>query len=254
MELPAPPIGYLQRDLEAPLYAQIQRGIEIAIATRRWLPGDIVPGEVELASHYGVSRVTVRQALGELVAQGLLYRIQGKGTFVAPTIIGRAEPNITSFFYEMVQSGRRSTARAVSEACPPDPESARVLPLAPGEGVIVTRRLRLVDGEPLAYQINYTRHSLCPELLHDDLTSQSYQYLLEIKYGLRLEVLEERLTSVLPDEIVASNLGIAPSIPVLLDARLLAGPDGQRVGRSEAYFRGDRYTYNVVRSLCAALD
>ncbi len=241
----------VHRDLEAPLYAQIQRDIEISIATNRLRPGDLVPGEIELASRYSVSRVTVRQALGELVAEGLLYRIQGKGTFVAAPMIQRAEPNVTSFFFEMLESGRKSTSQAISEVCKPDRETVRILKLSPGERVIVTRRLRLVDGEPIAYQINTTRRSLCPGLEKEDLSNQSFQYILEVKYGVRIVGADEVLTSILSNRELAEHLRIPMNVAILMDSRVHYGADKVLIGRSCAYFRGDRYTYKIARTLAA---
>lgn len=239
----------IDRDHPAPLYAQIQRDIEISIATNQLRPGDLVPGEVELANRYGVSRVTVRQALRELVAEGLLYRVQGKGTFVAQPVIQRIEPNVTSFFYEMVESGRKPTAKAWSERREPDEEIRRILKLEPEEMVIVTHRLRYVNDEPIVYQINTTRERLCPGLLSEDLTNQSFQYTLEIKYNLRLVEVEENLTSIMPTEQLARHLGIPLTVPILVDTRILYGVGGVVIGMSRAHFRGERYTYKVVRSL-----
>ncbi len=248
-ESATPFLSHVERNLDAPLYAQIQRDIQIGIATNKFKPGDTVPGEIDLANRYQVSRVTVRQAIGELVAAGLLYRIQGKGTFVAAPMIERAEPNVTSFFYEMVESGRQPRAKAWSEVAKPDPETARKLELKPGERVIVTQRLRYVNGEPIAYQVNATRHSLCPGLEKEDFSAQSFQYTLEVKYGIRIVEVEESLTSIKPDDTLAILLSIPPTMPVLLDTRRHHGPDGVIIGKAQTYFRGDRYTFKIVRQL-----
>lgn len=248
-EFVTPFLTQVQRNLDAPLYAQIQRDIQIGIATNKLRPGDTVPGELELANRYGVSRITVRQALSELVAEGLLYRIQGKGTFVAAPMIQRAEPNVTSFFYEMMESGRRPSAKAWSEVVKPDPESAHLLQLKPDEWVVVTRRLRYVNEEPIVYQVNTTRHALCPGLEYEDFSAQSYQYTLEVKYGLCIVEVEESLTSILPDEELARRLSIPLTVPVLLDTRRHHGPGDTIIGRAQAYFRGDRYTYKIIRKL-----
>ncbi len=246
---PAPLYTPIKRDIDTPLYVQIERDIEISIATNRLQPGDLVPGEVELANRYGVSRVTVRQAIKELVADGLLYRIQGKGTFVSQPTIERMEPNITSFFYEMLESGRKPRAEASSEVCQPEPEISRLLQLDPDELVIVVRRLRYVDNEPLIYQVNTIREALCPGLASEDLSAQSFQYTLEIKYNLRLVELEENLTCIEPDEELAQLLEIPTTVPVLVDTRMLYGVAGVIIGLSKAHFRGDRYTYKVVRNM-----
>jgi len=242
----------IQRDSAAPLYAQIQRDIEVSIATNKLCPGDAIPGELELADRYGVSRVTVRQALRDLVTEGLLYRVQGKGTFVSESVIQRTKPNITSFFYEMLESGRRPSARVWSEVCQPDPETVRRLGLDPDERVVVTRRLRYVDGEPIVYQVNTTRHRFCPDLVSEDLSNQSFQYTLEVKYNLRYTEVEESLTATTPSAEVAQHLGIPRAVPVLVDERIIYGVGGVIIDSMRAYLRGDRYAFKVTRNLSAA--
>jgi GntR family transcriptional regulator len=239
----------IQRNADAPLYAQIQRNIEVGIATNKLKPGDTILGEVELASLYGVSRVTVRQALRELVTEGLLYRIQGKGTFVSQPVVQRIDPHITSFFFEMVQSGRKPTAEFTAEIVKPDANTVRQLQLDPDELIVLTKRLRFIDGEPIAYQINKTREALCPGLLEEDLSKQSFQYILEIKYGLRISEVEEEMTVMKPDDELAKTLGITPDIPVLIDSRILHGTEDNIIGSAETFFRGDRYTHKVTRNL-----
>ncbi|HHJ06503.1 MAG TPA: GntR family transcriptional regulator [Anaerolineae bacterium] len=246
---PTPLYTPIKRDIDAPLYVQIERDFEISIATNRLKPGDLIPGEVELSNKYGVSRVTVRQAIKELVAAGLLYRIQGKGTFVLQPTIERIEPNITSFFYEMIESGRKPRADVSIEVRQADPEISRLLQLKPGETVIVIKRLRYVDDEPIIYQVNTIRESLCPDLVSEDLSAQSFQYTLEIKYNLRLVELEESLTCIKPTKELAQILGVPMSVPLLVATRMLYGVGGEIIGMAESHFRGDRYIYKVVRNM-----
>ncbi len=246
---PAPAYTPLNREIDSPLYVQIERDIEISVATSQLNPGDTIPGEIEMARRYGVSRVTVAQAIKELVAAGLLYRLQGKGTFVSHHTIERTESNITSFFYEMVESGHKPRAEVATEVCQPDAETAHLLRLEPAELVIITRRLRYVDNEPLAYQINTTRHSLCPGLADEDFSTQSFQYILEMKYNLRLVELEESLTCIAPDKNLADILQIPTTIPVLVATRMLYGAKGMIIGMAKTHYRGDRYNYKIVRNM-----
>lgn len=245
----APIYTTLKRNGDTPLYAQIERNIEINIATNRLKQGDLIPGEVELSNRYQVSRVTVQQAIKELVSAGLLYRIQGKGTFVAQSAIERTESNITSFFYEMIESGRKTKAEVSMDVIQPEPEVRRILNLDSDELVIITRRLRYVDDEPIVYQVNTTRQSLCPDLTTEDLSTQSFQYTLEMKYNLRLAELEENLTCIKPDEHLSQLLEISPPIPVLVATRMLYSTGGRIIGMAKTHFRGDRYAYKVVRNI-----
>ncbi len=242
-------LGNISRNNDAPLYAQIQRGIEIGIATNQIRPGDMIAGEMELANTYGVSRVTVRSALRELVTEGLLYRIQGKGTFVSQPIIQRDEPHVTSFYYEMVESGRKPTAIFTTDVISPSVEICRLLQIDYSEKVIITKRTRFVDQEPIVYQVNTTRYSLVPGLALEDLSNQSFQYTLEMKYGLRIVEVREELSSEIPDEEIAKALELSKGTPILRDTRILYGFNQLIIGVSQAFFRGDRYTFKVTRRI-----
>ena len=85
-----------------------------------------------------------------------------------------------------------------------------------------------------------------PDLASEDLSTQSFQYTLEIKYNLRLVELEESLTCMMPTEELAQVLDLSMSVPLLVATRMLYGVGGKTIGVAKAHFRGDRYVYKVV--------
>jgi GntR family transcriptional regulator len=144
------------------------------IETGEWRPGDRVPSEVELVKQYGVSRTTVRLALADLANQGLLTRLQGRGTFVAQPHIRQHLNRLTGFTQDMQSRGKHATSRLLRfEVVSASQAMARVLDQAPGVSLIVLKRLRLADELPMAIETSYLVYELCQALLKQDLTSRS---------------------------------------------------------------------------------
>lgn len=138
-----------------PLYYQLAQGLERAIDAGELTPDAQLSNEVDLARELGLSRPTVRQALGYLVERGLLIRRRGVGTVVVPTRIRRSI-GLTSLFDDLAQGGRHPATRVLSltsSSCPA--EVADALGLPPASHAVHLRRLRLVEGEPLAIMENW---------------------------------------------------------------------------------------------------
>src|SRR6476660_5123056 len=127
------------------------------------VPGTLIPTERALAEQYGTSRTTVRQASGELVAEGRLDRTQGRGTYVAPPKVTHVR-QLTSFTDDAASQGMTASARIldISEV-PADTVTAKRLAVEPGTGVHRVERIRLVNGEPLAHETAFLAGEL-PDL------------------------------------------------------------------------------------------
>ncbi|MFN3335935.1 MAG: GntR family transcriptional regulator, partial [Thermomicrobium sp.] len=133
-----------------PKYRQLQHVLETMIANLQ--PGDLIPPERELEQRFGVSRVTVRQALHQLVLAGRLERVQGRGTFVARPKVEQVLA-LTSFSEEMVQRGMRPGSRMLGVRQIPASETlAQRLQVAVDAPVIELCRLRLANDEPMALE------------------------------------------------------------------------------------------------------
>src|SRR3954452_9494099 len=134
-----------------PRYYEIEQALRGRIAD---LKADApLPSDAMLCEEFGVSRMTARNAVQRLVQEGIVYRVPGRGTFVAEPPVHRQAGNLLSFTEEMRRRGRvpssRLLARVVRE---PGPAEASRLQLAPGEAVIALRRLRMADTEPVAIE------------------------------------------------------------------------------------------------------
>lgn len=200
--------------------------------------GDALESERELVHQLGVSRVTVRQAIGDLVEAGLLERTQGKGTFVTgPRVNSRL--HLMSFSREMRSRGLKPRTRVLSateEAA--SEEVASHLQISPGGPVVRLERLRTADGTPMAHEVGWYPSAQFPGLLEHDLTAV-YDLMVD-HYGVDATHGEQNVSAEAADADSARVLGIARRAPLLVQERLTFA--GKRpVEYSLSRYRADRY-------------
>jgi len=201
--------------------------------------GSPAPSERELVQHFGVARMTVRQALDALVAEGLLERVPGRGTFVARARID-LQVRLTSYTEEMGRRGMEPDSRTLlARMESAGPGVARALEIGEGDRVVHWQRLRLADGTPMCIEHAYLADSIVPGFLESPLPESLYA---ELK---RRDVLptwgEDSVDADLASAEEAEVLGIDEGMSVLRIARrAFAGNIAVAVSRST--FRADRYT------------
>ncbi|HET7376906.1 MAG TPA: GntR family transcriptional regulator, partial [Anaerolineae bacterium] len=166
-----------------PLHQQLKAVIEDRIATSEWLPGTQVPSERELCEQFKISRITVRHAISALVMEGRLTRTQGRGTFVAYPRIQQQLTNLTGFTQDMQARGKRPGAHVLQlELIDALPKIVRALQLHNGDKVILIKRLRLADGEPVAVETDYLPDAMCHGLIKENLNGRSLYDILIKNY------------------------------------------------------------------------
>jgi GntR family transcriptional regulator len=208
-------------------------------------PGSPAPSERELVQHFGVARMTVRQALDALVAEGLLERVPGRGTFVARAKIN-VQVRLSSYTEEMGRRGMKPDSRTIlARMESAGPGVARALELNEGDMVVHWQRLRLADGTPMCIEDAYLADSIVPGFLDQPLPSSLFVELdrrdLLPTWG------EDSVDADLAKREEAELLGISPGSAVLRIARRsFAGNIAVEVSRST--FRADRYTLWVPLS------
>lgn len=178
----------LSRNTFEPLYYQIREDIREKINSREYPPNSMIPTEAELCEYYGVSRVTVRRAILDLVQEGMLNRGKGKGTFVSENY-GLTEVNgVQSFTQELLGLNMRPSAKLLGcKVRTADSTLRNVLKLAEGEQVVTISRLRMVnDMEPCMVEVMNFPYKLVAGIEHENLNQSIYQ-LLKNKY--RCEVI-----------------------------------------------------------------
>lgn len=228
-----------------PLYAQVEQNMRQLIAAGEWSPGYRVPSEKDLEGIYGVSRITIRRALNDLAAEGMLVREPGRGTFVRrPTLV--AEPKgVTSFTEEMVRLGFTARARVLHIGLePPDSLTATRLNQREGEMVVVVHRLRLVDGEPFGIQRARLAARRFPGLERSDLTDRSLYTHLRGVYGVIPTEAEETFRVGQSVRSEARLLQVAPGACAFLVDRLTFDEEGP-FEFTESIMRGDRYRVHL---------
>lgn len=203
-------------------------------------PGEAIASERVLSTQYGVSRATVREALGALVREGHLVRVPGRGTFVADGPI-ESRLALASFTEAMHRRGLTPSSRllAVRER-PADLPLADALDLAAGDPVIELDRLRLADDRPMALERACYPAARLPGLTQHDLSGSVYALLRE-HYDLEPLEAEQVVGSESADAATAARLEVEPGAPLLVFRRVSTARDRRPIEHAVSRFRGDRH-------------
>ncbi len=237
----------IDHDSPVPYYHQLEEWFRENLANGTLQPGQQLPSEAELCQTFQISRTVVRQALDDLVNEGLLYRRKGKGTFVAkPKISESLVQKLTGFYQDMVDRGFTPVTRVLEQAVLPASKLlAERLSINVGDKVIKIDRLRFVNNEPIVFVTTYIPYAACPGLLHDDLSNQSLYAVLEEKYGLEIVRGRRTLEAIAANDQDAKLLDIALGSPIVLLKSVSYLRDGRPIEYYEAKHRGDRSVFEV---------
>jgi GntR family transcriptional regulator len=237
----------MSRTVPLPLYYRIKQDLLAAIEAGQLQPGARMPSERELTERYGVSRMTVRHAIGHLEQEGLVRRVQGKGSFVAPPKVEQTLVGLTSFTEEMKRRGLTPSSQVLGIELIKSERVAEQLYLPAEAPLYAVERLRLAGGEPMEHERLYLPARLVPGLPERDLTGSLYE-LLRRQYGIRLQKALQTLEAVLADEAEAALLAVPVGSPLLAITRVAYATNGEAVEYSRALYRGDRYKFTVSLS------
>lgn len=244
-ETPWWPRTLVRNSTAGPLYLQLKQLILQFIDSEDLRPGDPIPSERELSQHFGISRMTVRQALAELVHESVLCREQGRGTYVAGHKIEQALVDLTGFTEDMRRRGMVAGARLLGvQVVEATRKVERALALDADRRVLAIRRLRLADGEPMALETSHLPYALMPVVPEERLAGSLYWYLQE-ELGLTLASARQTLEPTVASEEEAGLLGLAPGSPLLLMERTTYDIAGRPVEFVRSLYRGDRYKFYV---------
>lgn len=234
-----------------PLYIQIDEELRGQIESGDLGPLAQVPSETDLAERFSVSRMTARKALDRLVADGMLFRQPGKGTFVAPTKIAHGASQGLSFSAAMASQGLPCETRVLEAETVRAPSNvARALSLAQGGQAIFLRRLRIVDGTPAAIHLSYMPARLSA-LLDLDLTGSLSDLMSRV--GARVERSDDSVEAVLATGEEARLLQVAEGSPLVLIRGTAFSSGNEPVRYTEALYPGGRWRFNLQVSGTADL-
>lgn len=232
--------------MTTPRYREIAQALRREIA-RRCAPHEQLPSEPDLARRFRAARETIRRALAELERDGLIYRRQGAGSFVAEPRVDQDLDRLVGFSEFIQRQGLEPGARLLEAGVLRirDPRSPvlRALVLRPGSPVIYLRRLRTAARQPLVIASTWLPARLFPDLLARDLRRRSV-YRLMAEAGYRPEAALETLEAVTLNPDQAALLRVPPGSPAFL-VRRTAWSRGIPVEYAEDFYRGDRIRFRV---------
>ena len=230
-----------------PLYHQVKQTLKDRIGRQIYPVGTPIPTELELSEQFGVSRITIRRALDELAAEGLLQKQQGRGTFVQQPRVTQELNQITCWTEAIQAQGLRPrTARMKCVRERANAEIAGLLGVSTDQEVVRIERLRYGGKEPVSLMTNYLLAYLVPNLEEDGLDHESLYHVLEeryhIKFGKAMELVQAREA----DAAEAKALKIEPGSPVLCVRRVTLDPNDVPFEVVYVTSRADKYQYAVT--------
>jgi GntR family transcriptional regulator len=241
----------LQKDLPVPLYYQLKNILLHGIESGEWKPDEQLPTESDIAARFGVSKITVRQALRELADMGRIRREQGRGTFVSPPKLQQGPPELTSFSEEMHRRGLGASSRVLEqEVIEATAVVASALQLKKGDSVFRLKRLRLARSAPMGIQTAHLPAAMVPRLVKQQLKNVSLYEILRTQYDLVPASAHETHSAVLVNKKEARLLQVPPRSPALAAERITFLADGRPLEFVTSIMRGDRY--RIVLDLIAS--
>jgi GntR family transcriptional regulator len=231
----------LDKSLPVPLYHQLQRVLQAEIESGKWLADEQLPNEAKLAERFGVSKITVRQALQELADLGYIRREQGRGTFITKRKFDEGPRELTSFTEEMKRHRLVASSRLLSQiVVDADARVTHALGLPARSPVFVLKRVRLSAGEPVSVQTAHIPADFVPGLVMD--AGASLYEILKDRYDLYPARARETYTAAAADQATAELLGIATGSPVFAVERITMLPNDRPFEFVQSVVRGDRYS------------
>lgn len=228
-----------------PMYSQIREIIRRRVLDGTYAPHSQVPSESQMMEAFAVSRITVRQALADLQREGLIFKVAGKGSFVAKPKAFQSLSRLQGFGEAMSSAGYETFSQVLSAKRVKASEVvARRLQLKPGAAVFEIQRLRHLNREPISVDVSYFRLPLGERLARADLPARDIFVILENDYGMHLTHAELQIEAISADETLARQLRIAEASPLLRIERLTHA-DEQPVDFEFLYYRGDAFQYRL---------
>jgi len=237
----------LQRSSSTPLYRQLDSIMRNKVTSGEWKPHEIIPSENELARLYGLSRMTARLVVSQLAREGLLYRVHGKGTFVAEKKITAHSLSYVGIREQMEEMGYQTMTRILQIKRGPATEKiAERFNLDQADDFCMIERLRLLEGDPFSLHYTYIPSSLCPGLEKHDMTGRQLCDILREDYGLVRRHVVETLESIAATKYESDLLEVKKDFHLLMLKNFISDENGRPFEFSKILFRGDKIKLRFV--------
>lgn len=235
----------VDRDDPLPLYHQLYRILLENIKSGVWKPGDLIPSEKELGEQFRLSRITVRQTLQQLAADGYLSRQQGRGTFVSKPRVQHGPEGAFGLTGYLRAHGYAAGWRLLTMERVAAPEKvATVLQLDENEEVLLIRRFRLANDDVIGLHRVYVPFPIAAGIKEEYLTQgESSLHYMEECMGMTLSHSHRAVSAIAASEREANLLGVHAGFPLLQIERTTIGTDDKPVEYLRAVYRGDRFEY-----------
>lgn len=230
-----------------PQYKIIEKELRESITMGHYKPGDMIPAEIELASSYGVSRVTVRKALDRLTAEGLLQRSAGVGTFVKSQVVREKVPQLLGFTDEITQMGMEPSTKVLTfELIKVPKQLYQILQIEKDELVYYIQRVRYANGIPFILEISHMSTRLYPDISYKILNGSKYHY-VEDTLGLKIAYNEHTVTPVMPSTELRDLFGLGENQPIIKVDNTTHLENGQILDFTEQFYNSPKYQLRYIK-------
>jgi DNA-binding GntR family transcriptional regulator len=231
-----------------PVYRQVVNWMTSQVITGAWPSGLKLPGEFELAKELGVSRGSLRKAIGLLTARQLLVQSQGKGTFVNPVVIEQPlASRLVGVSEELLRSGMPFSTQVLQQCVmPAPPQVAQMLDLDGQPDVFYLKRVRSVGNDPIVFNESWLPGQPFAQLMHVDFTKERLFALLERMFDLHLVWAGRTIAAVRADSETAAYLHVEVGDPILFNEQLVYDELDRKVEYSRGWFPGDRFRLKAL--------
>lgn len=237
----------IDKNLSIPLHSQVREIILSNIESNRFKPGDMLPTELEMIDHFEVSRSTIRQAIMDLVKEGYLTRVKGRGTFVVERKLNlRFLYKHMSFNEHMLQQGMNPSIKVLaSNIIEADEALASNLCMEPGDKAIQLVRLMHADHVPIAIVESYLAYDLCAFIFEHNLEKRSLHEVLSLNPDTKIYRVTRLVEAVAADKYESMLLNIRPNFPIQSFLNIAYNTQNRPIDYCISKYRGDRSRFSV---------
>jgi len=233
-----------------PLYFQLEQILKSKIITGDFLPGEQIPTEKELCETYQVSNITARQAVLNLVNEGLIVRVQGKGTFVSEDIADINSLQFRGKINDLIADGLKTQEIKILSLSKikPSKKVLNLLKIKENIEVMQIRRTRNSANSPVSYIVNYLPLEIGEKIKEEDLLKYTMLQILRDKVGVPLSGAIQYIEAIIADYDIASALSVIFTSPILYIETIVFEKKKKPVEFVQTFVRPDRYKYTVKLS------